>query len=71
MEIHIDSVHLNKREYACHLCEKRYNEEKVLRKHILWVHYKVRDYMCNECGKEFGQLVHLRRHFDSVHLGKV
>ena len=54
----------------CPECEKEFNFQSELKRHIEVVHLKVRKYKCDQCGKGFAQKCMLDDHINAVHLKK-
>ena len=68
LDLHVDAVHLKKREYGCSLCGKLYSRKHILKVHLA-THYGKRDFICSTCGKSFLQKSNLNRH-ERIHEAK-
>ena len=58
--------------YNCTLCDKKFDSEVGLRKHINQTHETGDDkqFKCSQCDKAYNSSHHLRRHVSYVHMGK-
>lgn len=61
LELHVDSVHLKKKEFGCSICGKLFSRKHILKIH-LDTHYGKRNFQCAYCGKTFLQKSNLNRH---------
>ena len=61
LELHIDAVHLKKKEFGCSLCGKLFARKHILKVH-LDTHAGKKDFECSVCGKKFLQKSNLNRH---------
>jgi len=68
LELHVDSVHLKKKEFGCSICGRLFSRKHILKTHIA-THYGKRDFQCAVCGKKFLQKSNLSRH-ERIHEAK-
>jgi len=68
LELHIDAVHLKKKEFVCNICGKAFSRKHILKIH-LDTHYGKKDFQCAVCGKRFLQKSNLNRH-ERIHESK-
>ena len=68
LELHIDHVHLKKKEFGCSICGKAFSRKHILKIH-LDTHYGKKDFQCAVCGKRFLQKSNLNRH-ERIHESK-
>lgn len=61
LDLHVDSVHLKKKEFGCSLCGKLFSRKHILKIH-LDTHYGKRNFQCAYCGKTFLQKSNFNRH---------
>ncbi|XP_063392183.1 zinc finger Y-chromosomal protein-like [Cydia fagiglandana] len=64
-ELHVNVVHLNKKQHKCSTCGKRYAKASQLRRHVATAHEdapKRRPHVCHLCGKSFTVIKSLREH---------
>ena len=64
---HINTFHLNKREYVCDLCGKAFIHNNDLRRHRSTVHEGLKNFKCDQCDKAFGSQGTLKTHVTYVH----
>lgn len=62
-------THTDYKPHSCSLCEARFRESTLLRKHINSIHLKLRPFLCQYCQKTFTRGLYLREHLESQHLG--
>ncbi|TNN06793.1 Zinc finger protein isoform 1 [Schistosoma japonicum] len=67
MRRHMKSVHAEKKDFHCNLCQKQFTEKKNLQMHINALHKGLRPHQCDDCLKEFARKCDLLRHSNSVH----
>ncbi|XP_057307367.1 zinc finger protein 510-like isoform X2 [Hydractinia symbiolongicarpus] len=68
LELHVDAVHLKKKEFGCSLCGRLFSRKHILKVHLA-MHYGKRDFACSTCGKTFLQKSNLNRH-ERIHQSK-
>ena len=68
LELHMDAVHLKKKEFGCSICGKLFARKHILKVH-LDTHYGKKEFQCSVCGKEFIQKSNLSRH-ERIHVAK-
>ena len=61
LELHIDAVHLKKKEFGCSLCGRLFARKHILKVH-LDTHAGKKNFECSVCGKKFLQKSNLNRH---------
>lgn len=68
LDLHIDAVHLKKKEFGCNICGKKFARKHILKVHLT-THTGQRDFQCSVCGKSFKQKSNLNRH-ERIHESK-
>lgn len=63
LELH-ENTHLNKRPFACGVCEKKYFKKSHLNAHYLRIHSQKGRQECTDCGKVLASEESLKRHGD-------
>uniref|UniRef100_A0A336M088 CSON009400 protein n=1 Tax=Culicoides sonorensis TaxID=179676 RepID=A0A336M088_CULSO len=63
---HINSVHLQRRNFACDQCDKTFKSSSQLTKHK-YTHGKLRPFMCQECDTGYYMNELLRKHYEREH----
>lgn len=66
---HVDLVHRNvapKRDFACHLCDKKFRENRALQEH-LDVHNDIKRHVCEFCQQAFRKKTRLQGHMRKQH----
>jgi hypothetical protein len=67
LNVHVRTVHEQRRDHACPQCEAAFGEACNLRVHVRTVHEQRRDHACSQCAAAFGEAGHLRTHVRTVH----
>lgn len=62
MRRHLQSVHLNMREYPCQSCDKSFGDQSTLTQHTTAVHLKQKPWVCSICKSTFTQSSSLGKH---------
>lgn len=67
LRIHIGRFHLEKRKgtckkYECHICQKQFANQHILKNHISEIHTNAQQHECKDCGRLFNRLANLRHH---------
>lgn len=68
LRIHIGRFHVEKkkkgteRKYACHICEKEFANQHILKNHVSEIHTNAQQHECKQCGRLFNRLANLRHH---------
>lgn len=62
LQVHMSSVHGNRRDFVCEQCTFAFSTDTKRRRHIRSVHEKERPYTCTHCAMSFSQLSNLKRH---------
>ena len=52
----------------CDICDKAFNNQQTLEKHVKCVHEDMKIHTCENCEKTFNNKGNLKAHFDAVHL---
>jgi Zinc finger, C2H2 type len=71
MRRHIQSVHLQIREYQCQSCDKDFADQSTLNQHVTAVHLKRKPWTCSVCGANFTQSSSLGKHRRRFHQDNV
>ena len=58
---HIQCVHEGRKDYKCHICDKKWGRKEDLKKHLKR-HERIQDHICHICGRGFVFSYELRRH---------
>jgi hypothetical protein len=67
MRRHIQSVHLQLREYQCQSCNRDFADQSTLNQHVTAVHLKRKPWTCSVCGQNFTQSSSLGKHRRRFH----
>jgi len=62
-------THSDEKPHHCSVCEAKFREASLLRKHVNSIHLKIRPFVCQYCQKTFTRSLYLRDHIQSQHLG--
>ncbi|CAB0028948.1 unnamed protein product [Trichogramma brassicae] len=65
--VHQNTVHKDRRDFACDECEKKFGHKSHFLRHQKIVHQGRKDYGCGTCEKKFGQKIDLLKHQKVVH----
>ena len=60
-------IKTEKNPFKCEQCDKSFEYQSRLRKHIKIYHDKIRDQICQHCNMAFFTLSHLNRHIKFKH----
>lgn len=64
LRIHVDSVHLKKKDFCCHLCGNSFTYQSSFSKHLR-VHTGEKNFVCDICGHRTFSKDKIRRHMGS------
>ena len=53
--------------FECDKCNKEFNRNGNLKRHIKAIHDKIKDFECDKCNKSFSQNGHLQQHIKLIH----
>jgi KRAB domain-containing zinc finger protein len=74
LQYHIESIHMDKKDFACHICGRAFTRMQRLREHSARMHgdgLVQPSHTCDECGRDFitsgAWKLHMRK-FHSVHI---
>lgn len=67
LQTHINTVHLNLRQFKCNLCDFATNYRKILKKHINSNHFNSKYHKCRLCDFAADHEVDLKKHMLSTH----
>ena len=67
----MQTVHQNRKEYKCEICEKVSNSNSNLKNHIKVVHEGRKDFKCDLCDGEFTSAEFLKNHAKKIHGAKL
>ena len=62
--VHIKSVHEQRKDENCHICDKKFARKNDLRKHIMR-HERIKNFVCELCGKGYPFKHELTMHINS------
>ena len=64
---HISSIHENRKNHTCPICQKMFFCNIYLKKHISTVHEKQKNHKCPVCNAAFGFKSYVAKHISAVH----
>lgn len=68
MRIHMNTIHLQRKDYKCHICGKSYGRDKTLRQHLTY-HANVKKISCELCNFKAITKAKIQRHM-KTHTGE-
>lgn len=67
VNVHVLSVHENRREHVCVQCARTFQRVEHLKQHTLRTHTNTRPFKCIECEASFNDKQYLRKHHINMH----